>query len=345
MPWAQAYAPSRMPERFKELFQRVSRRSLVTRIFLANAAIFLAAYLVLVFAPVTIDAPVTAAQLLGLTVGLIVLFVVDLLVVRRALAPLQRLTAFCSEISAIRPGRRLPSTPWQSREARGLISGFNTMLDRLETERRESGRLALAAQEGERERVAHALHDELGQTLTAMTLSAQRAASADSAEMKASLEVIAETSQRSLEDVRRLARELRPEALDDLGLVNSLITLARRVGQQSGVRVRHSFDPLPSLPDEVELAIYRVAQESLTNVIRHAEASEAEISIRVEGERVVLRVSDNGHGFAHAPGPDATGITGMRERAMLVEGELALEEGDGGGTEVRFAVPVAEGGR
>jgi two-component system sensor histidine kinase UhpB len=332
-----------MSERAKAAIQQVAQRSLVTRVFLANAAILLGAYLVLIFAPVTIDAPVTAGQLVGLTVGLVIVFVVDWIVVRRSLAPLQRLTAFCAEISTTRQGRRIASTPWHSREARELTQGFNTMLDRLEGERRDSGRLALAAQEGERARVASALHDELGQALTAMTLSAQRAATADPEQMRATLEELAESSQRSLEEVRRLARELRPEALDDLGLVNALIALVRRVDEQSGVRVRHRFEALPPLSDEIELAIYRVAQESLTNVIRHAGASRAEITVRPEGDLVVLSVADDGRGLAGTPGPDATGIAGMRERAVFVGGRLELGDRNGEGTEVRFEVPIEAG--
>jgi two-component system sensor histidine kinase UhpB len=293
---------------------------------------------------VTIDAPVSAGQLLGLTAGLVILFLVDWIVVRTALAPLQRLTSFCAEISTVGQGRRIPSTPWQSREADDLTHGFNTMLDRLEDERRQSGRVALSAQEAERERVASALHDELGQILTAMTLASQRAADGDPAQMKATLEEIAETSQRSLEDVRRLARELRPEALDDLGLTNALIALARRIDEQSGVRVHHRFEPLPPMSDEVELALYRVAQESLTNVLRHAEASQAEISVRPEDGKVVLRVTDDGRGLSGPARPDATGISGMRERAMFVGGRLDLTSAEDGGTEVRFQVPIEDAG-
>lgn len=327
-----------------ELFEGIGRRSLVSRIFLANAVIFVAAYVILIFAPVTISVPVTAGQLVGLSIGLLVLFVVDLIVVRRALASLHRLTSFCAEIDTVNPGRRLATDPAQDREVRELTQGFNTMLDRLESERRENARVALTAQEGERKRVARALHDEVGQTLTAVTLSAQRsAAAADPAEMRAALEEIAETSQRSLEEVRRLARELRPEALDDLGLVNALIALARRIDQQSGVRVRHRFGRLPAIPEEVELALYRVAQESLTNVIRHAHATEAQVSLQAEAGAVVLRVADDGRGLVGAPGPEATGIAGMRERAMLVGGELALSCDYEVGTEVRFEVPIGEG--
>jgi two-component system, NarL family, sensor histidine kinase UhpB len=336
---AAAYAEKDMSPRASELFQVVARRSLVSRIFLANAAIFVAAYLVLVFAPVTISVPVTAGQLLGLTVGLVVLFVVDLIIVRHALARLHRLTAFSGQISTVNPGQRLVSEPGQDQEVRELTEGFNTMLDRLESERRESGRLALAAQERERRRVAHALHDEVGQALTAVTLLAQRAADGEGAEMRAALEEITETSQQSLEDVRRLARELRPEALDDLGLVNALIALARRIDQQSGIRVRHEFEAPAGLPEEVELALYRVAQESLTNVIRHSEASEARITLRPEDEAVVLQVADNGRGLTEGAEAGTAGIAGMRERAMLVGGELTVLPVPSGGTEVRFQAP------
>lgn len=336
---AAAYAEQDMSPRVSELFQGVGRRSLVSRIFLANAAIFVAAYLVLVFAPVTISVPVTAGQLLGLTVGLVVLFVVDLIVVRHALARLHRLTAFSGQISTVNPGQRLVSEPGQDQEVRELTEGFNTMLDRLEAERRESGRLALAAQERERRRVAHALHDEVGQALTAVTLLAQRAADGEQREMRAALDEITETSQQSLEDVRRLARELRPEALDDLGLVNALIALARRIDQQSGIRVRHEFEAPGELAEEVELALYRVAQESLTNVIRHSEASEARITLQPEDESVVLQVADNGRGLTEGAEAETAGIAGMRERAMLVGGELRIGPLPSGGTEVRFHAP------
>lgn len=341
---SQAYAGKPMRTRITELLLRIARRSLVTRIFLANAALFLVAYLVLALAPVTISAPITAGQLVGLTIGLVILFVVDLVVVRRALAPLQRLTAFSAEVSTTQSRRRLPADPWRSREAADLTRAFNTMLDRLEAERRARGKTVLAAQEAERDRVARALHDELGQTLTAMTLSAQRAAEGDEAQMRSALEEVAESAQSSLDEVRRIARELRPEALDDLGLVNALIALTRRIDEQSGVRVRRDFDPMPPLADDLELAIYRITQESLTNVIRHAEATRADVSLRSEKGRVVLTVTDDGNSLTEDPGPDAAGIAGMRERAMLVDGTLSIGAAPGGGTEVRLEVPAEEVG-
>src|SRR5262249_32737900 len=152
---------------------------------------------------------------------------------------------------------------------------LNAMLDRMEDERRESVRRALAAQEGERSRIARELHDEVGQTLTAVALRAERAASEASHQDQALTE-IAETVLRSLEDVHRIGRELRPEALDDLGLVNALLALCSRVARQSGLRVKRDVDwSLPPLSPEAELVIYRVAQEALTNALRHSQGTEA----------------------------------------------------------------------
>ena len=221
-----------------------------------------------------------------------------------------------------------------------LASALNAMLDRLEGERRDSARRTLEAQEGERKRIARELHDEVGQTLTAIALRAERAAVAGSAEQSAALAEIADTVLRSLEDVQRIGRELRPEALDDLGLVNALIVLCRRIEGQAHLRVHRSLDwHLPPLSPEVELVIYRVAQEALTNVLRHAGASEVTVSLRETAENVVLSVSDDGRGL---PAEVAErGPKGMRERAMLIDAELIVgARPASGGTEVVLRIPI-----
>jgi two-component system sensor histidine kinase UhpB len=211
------------------------------------------------------------------------------------------------------------------------------MLDRLEHERLESGRRALAAQEGERSRIARELHDEVGQTLTAVALRAERAAGEPSRQSEALTE-IAETVLRSLEDVHRIGRELRPEALDDLGLVNALIALSSRVGQ-SGLRVRRDLDgALPTLSEDVELVVYRVAQEALTNALRHAQGTEVSVSLKLADGRVVLHVSDDGRGLPEARREG--GLVGMRERAMLIDGTLEVRSAEGRGTDVVLSVPV-----
>src|SRR5262249_52622842 len=167
-----------------------------------------------------------------------------------------------------------------------LVHVFNQMLERLELERRESGRRVLQAQEGERERIAGELHDEVGQVLTGVLL--QLESEGRSEEAKAAV-------RQALEEVRRIARELRPEMLEHLGLVSALTELARKFADQSGLAIERRFaDHLPPLSDDAELAVYRIAQESLTNVARHAEASRVELTLQPGAGSVVLRVVDDG---------------------------------------------------
>jgi two-component system sensor histidine kinase UhpB len=222
-----------------------------------------------------------------------------------------------------------------------FVGAFNSMLDRLAEERRLSARAALTAQERERLRVGRALHDEAGQSLTAIALEIERLARRSPAEREA-LTVLAAQLHDSLDDIRRISRQLRPEALDDLGLVNSLIALSTRVARQGGIRVERRFSPeLPSLSDEHELVIYRVAQEALTNVLRHSGAERCRIGIAVAEGFVELTVADDGRGMPDDPGTETIGIEGMRERALLVGGSLDIGAGeDGRGTEVRLRVPV-----
>jgi two-component system sensor histidine kinase UhpB len=150
---------------------------------------------------------------------------------------------------------------------------------------------------------------------------------------------IADTVLHSLDDVRRIGRELRPEALDDLGLVNALFALCSRVERHGGMRVSRDLEgSLPVLSSDVELVIYRVAQEALTNALRHAEATEVTMSLRGSDGHVLLTVADNGKGLP--PLRSEGGLRGMRERAMLIGAELRIGSRDGRGTEIRLTVPV-----
>ncbi|MEX2194538.1 MAG: sensor histidine kinase [Thermoleophilaceae bacterium] len=318
--------------------------SLLWRLFAANGAVLALAVLLLAITPITITAPVaTLEQVSILLVGLAVMLAIDLVLLRRVLSPLHRLTALMRAVDPDRPGRRLDDVALREAEVAELAGAFNEMLDRLEAERRESARVVLAAQERERLRVARELHDEIGQTLTAVTLKAERAAGGGTADPH-EFHRIADDIRASLDDVRRIARELRPEALDDLGLVNALITLCARVGEQGELRVQRRFaGGLPSLGPEAELVVYRVAQESLTNVVRHAKAASATVSLGLEGEDVVLRVRDDGRGLPDELPKGTAGIGGMRERALLVGGALAISSEPGRGTEVVLEVPAAAG--
>jgi two-component system, NarL family, sensor histidine kinase UhpB len=318
--------------------RRWENASLLWRVFAANVVVFVAAFAILAWAPVTVHRVATPSELVILTVGLILMLAVDLVLLRRALGPLRRLAAVMGEVEPGEPGRRADPSPGAGREVVALAEALNAMLDRLEDERRESARRALDAQEAERARIARELHDEVGQTLTAVALRAERAASTESQQADALIE-IAETVLRSLDDVHRIGRELRPEALDDLGLINALIALCSRISRQSGLHVRRELDgQLPPLSDEVELVIYRVAQEALTNSLRHSEASEVGVSLKAAGDRVVLTITDDGRGIGEAT--SSGGLAGMRERAMLIDAVLQVRSRFPHGTEVVLTLPV-----
>jgi two-component system, NarL family, sensor histidine kinase UhpB len=216
------------------------------------------------------------------------------------------------------------------------------MLDRLEAERGASAARALAAQEGERQRIARELHDEIGQSLTAVLLALKRAADTAPEPLRTDLGMVTETVRASLDEVRQVARRLRPGVLDDLGLVSAIDALAADVTEASGVPVTVEVDPLlPGLGADAELVVYRIAQESLTNIARHSNASRVTIALGRGPDSIVLSVGDDGRGFDGSMPEEHGGLRSMRERALLVDGALAIKESPRGGVEVRLEVPTA----
>jgi two-component system, NarL family, sensor histidine kinase UhpB len=310
---------------------RFSRLPLLWRVFAINAALLVVATLVLVLARSRVHASLAFLEGLDVAVFLIAMLAANLLLLRPMLGPIEQLAARMRTVDLLRPGQRLAERGGP--EVAELVAVFNEMLDRLETERRESGQRALRAQEGERARIAGGLHDEVGQVLTGVLL--QLEGEARSEETKAAV-------RQALEEVRRIARELRPEILEHLGLVSALIELSRRFADQSGLRIDRDFaDDLPPISEEAELAVYRVAQESLTNVARHARASRVAIALAPGPGSVVLRVVDDGRGMDERAALNGHGgLRGMRERAVLVGGALAVKRGHDGGVEVRLEVPA-----
>ncbi len=316
--------------------------SLLWQLFLANALVLVVATLFLIVAPLNISTDIVLTEALLLAAALSVMLAVHLVLLRRTLAPLRLLTQVMASVDPRHPGRRLPHDAGGPGEVTALADAFNAMLDRLEDERRTSARRALAAQEDERLRIAREMHDQVGQTLTAMTIQAERAAQMDRVAPEV-LEQLATTALQSLDDVRRIGRELRPEALDDLGLGNALITLCRRMAAQGGVRIPHRLGPgVPPLRAEVELVIYRIAQEAITNALRHAAPAQVAVALRCEDGVVALSVSDDGSGLPLAVPDDTAGLSGMRERALLVGGRLTLDSRPREGTEVRLTIPLEE---
>jgi two-component system sensor histidine kinase UhpB len=234
-------------------------------------------------------------------------------------------------VDLLRPGQRLPVL--RADEVGRVVAAFNRMLDRLESERRESGRRVLEAQEAERIAVARDLHDEVGQLLTGVLLLLD----AEGRELEPARQAV----RQALDEVRRISSELRPEMLETLGLVSALTELSTSFGRVTGIRVERRFDAkLPKLDPDIELAVYRIAQESLTNVARHSGAESAVVELEAGQAGIVLRVTDDGRGFGSTP-PEQGGLRGMRERALLIGAGLAITSSRRGGVEVRLEVPVA----
>jgi two-component system sensor histidine kinase UhpB len=218
------------------------------------------------------------------------------------------------------------------------------MLARLEAQRHESVTVTLTAQEEERRRIARNLHDEVGQNLTAVLLQLDRLGRRVRPELRDEFDETVESVRSSLEEVRRVARELRPGVLEDLGLANALRELCGIFSVRGGLRVERLIAPtLPRLSPDTELVIYRVAQESLTNAARHSEATRVELRLERVPGGVVLRVSDNGKGLPEGVAASSVGgLRGMREWALLVGGELDITSRRTGGVQVRLRVRALE---
>ena len=320
---------------------RFSQLPLLWRVFVINAALLAAATLLLALTPVTIHASIALVEVVDLVVALGLMLALNFLLLRPVFAPLDRLVGRMATVDLLRPGQRLAESGGV--EVSTLVRSFNQMLGRLEAERRESGRRALAAQEAERLRIARGLHDEVGQVLTGVLLQLDALAAPAPQQVRTELDETKATVRRALEEVRRIARELRPEMLEQLGLVSALTALATKFADISGIAVERRFDDeLPQLSDEAELAVYRVAQEGLTNIARHSGARNVELTLERGPSSVTLRLVDDGRGLGGAQPADGGGMRGMRERALLVGGALAIKTGRRGGLEVRLEVP-AEG--
>lgn len=315
-------------------------RGLLWLIFGANAAVLTATAVLLIALPVTVSSPVTASEAGIIAAGLVLTLAVNLLVTRRLLRPLARLRAAMLSVDPLRPGQRI-SLDAGSIEVAELTRAFNLMLERIEAERRGSARRTQAAEEAQRRALSLELHDQVGQNLTALLLQLDVASRSADPRQLAALEASVATARETLDQVRSIVRGLRPEALDDLGLARAVRSLCDRVSGDETLRVDCRIDPqLPRLTPDAELVVYRVTQESLTNILRHSGTHEAIVELRPAGGGVTLTVRDAGTGFA----PDAdegSGIRGMRERALLIGARLKMTPASPG-TEVRLEVPPAE---
>jgi two-component system, NarL family, sensor histidine kinase UhpB len=283
-------------------------------------------------------------QFLVLALAIVLTLVVNIWVLRRRFEPLERLLDTMERIDLSRPGRRVeldPAGAADSTDIQRLAAAFNRMLQRLENERRRSGELVLKAQEEERQRVARDLHDEVNQALTALLLRLEAAAQHAPPELKEELDETKQLANQAMMELLDLARQLRPAALDDHGLTAALATQVRDYDRRGPARASLELDQaLSELPQNVELVIYRVAQEALANAVRHSDAEHIDVSLGRIDSCAVLEVSDDGRGFTFADETKGLGLSGMRERALLVDGSLVVDSRPGKGTTVRLEVPL-----
>jgi signal transduction histidine kinase len=207
---------------------------------------------------------------------------------------------------------------------------------------RDALRRVVAGQELERRRLARELHDETGQALTSILLGLRSVEEADSDEgRRLALGELRGLVTTTLQDVRRLAVELRPKALDDFGLVPALERLTDGLAEATGMSVElEAALGETRLPAEIETALYRIVQEALTNVVKHAQARHVSIVVTRRTSSVATVIEDDGKGFVPFEDSEGLGVVGMRERVALLDGTLQIESGAGGGTTIAVEVPL-----
>jgi len=318
-------------------------RSLLTQVLVVNLLLIAGSVLL---AAIAVNANVRTvirgreAVVLGLAV--VATMLGNWLVLRRRFKPLDELVSAMERIDLAVPGGRFPaSLRSESSEVRRLEVSFERMIARVESQRREAGRAAIQAQERERRRIAQDLHDEVNQALTAVSLRLQASIERAPPDLRRELTETKRLASQAMEELLALARQLRPTVLDDHGLLPALHSQVRDFAEQTGINASfNTRGAMPKLTPEQQLVIYRVTQEGLSNVAQHADARKVDVELSFIG-RTVLRISDDGNGFERTPGATRNGglgLSGMRERALLIGGQLSLWSGDGKGTRVELTI-------
>jgi two-component system, NarL family, sensor histidine kinase UhpB len=320
-------------------------KNLLTQVLVANLLLIVVAVVVTGIAgnpSLNLAERPGLALILALAVALTIL--VNVVMLQRRFRPLERLVDEMERADLSRPRANLPSPPNGQagpEEVARLQRAFRRMLNRLEAERRRTSSAALAAQEEERARVARDLHDEVNQSLTALLLRLEAARVKAPVELAHELAETKALANKAMEELLMLARQLRPTALDDLGLKAALAGHVEELKRRG--RISASFESLgdfSALPADIQLVVYRVAQEALSNAAQHSGAGHVRVRLAHEGDRVGLTVTDDGSGFTFEQAARGLGIAGMRERALLVGGAVEVESRPDVGTRVALTVPL-----
>lgn len=319
-------------------------RTLLTQLLVVNLLLIAAAVIAAAIATnpqSELRDNAATGMVLGFSVALTV--AINLFLLSRRIRPLERLADEMEQTSLSDPTRTVPDSVGGPEEVQRLEQSFRRMLDRLEAERHYSAHAALDAQESERARVARDLHDEVNQSLTGLVLRIEAMRTHAPPEFAAELAETRVVAGQAMKELLTLARALRPTALDDLGLDAALAGLVEDSGRTSGIEMSfESAGELGTLPDDVQLVTYRIAQEAMSNAIRHAKASSVRVNLTRDADGLELRITDDGEGLDPKRVGTGLGLAGMRERALLVGGRLELEGRPPLGTRVRLTVPAAD---
>lgn len=304
------------------------------RLFLANTIVMLVAIAILTLSPITISSPPNPGEWSVILIGLTILIVANAVILRHGLDPLSDLADAIGDLGSDGLPDRIPVRG--APEIAAVAVAHNRLLDQLEVERIAAARVAVRAQESERLRISRELHDDVGQTLTFLLLRLSDLRGRLSRTEAEQAGEIADVARGALDEIRALSRRLVPSSLLDLGLEPTLRSLASATEQASGVRIEVSVESGLEPQHERDLVVFRVAQESLTNVVKHAAADSAYVTVRQDADSVHLVVADDGSGSS---GPDGIGTYSMRERASLVGGRVDREATPGRGTTVTLTLP------
>ena len=332
MPPARARARGPTPPRSAGTY--AAQVPLYWRRLLGNALTIIVGVSLLVLAPFELSAHPTGEQLAILALATLAIIIVDAALIGNALTPLITLK---DSIDDVESPDEVPHLPVRGRdEVAAVTRAYNAMLDRLEAERIRTVRAALRSQEEERARIARELHDEVGQTMTFLLIGLRMKTEQLPEDLRAEFAQITDAARTALDEVRTISRRLRPGALADLGIGAALESVAEDARQLTGMPI--DVDIVTGLGRDMDrdLVIYRVAQEAVTNIVKHAQATHASITLGHRAAVLVLTVRDNGVGTA---GVDGTGSYSMRERARLVGGSFQRISTPGAGTAIVLEVP------
>jgi two-component system sensor histidine kinase UhpB len=276
-----------------------------------------------------------------LALAILLSFCVNLWMLQKRFDPLERLV---DQIEAFDPSDTSGFDLGDGRTAEidRLAESFQGLLQRVDDERRRSGKLVLRGQEEERRRFARDLHDEVNQALTGILLRLEALAQDVSPDQRPQVDELKQLTGQAMDELLRLARQLRPAALDDHGLAPAIEAQARGFAERTGIEAHVAVAGNPDrLDEETQIVVYRVAQEALSNAAQHARPGRVDIELSAADDAVELRVRDDGEGFDPlAVRPGGLGLEGMAERARLAGGALDLRSAHGAGTELTLRLPA-----